>query len=590
MELFGNIKLSQPENITLFSDLRSSTPRAEYRDVVLTAADEALSYELAPLTATLYMEFAENGNRSHYESIYHARRRALMALLLGTLYTGDDKYIRKAVDLTWAICEETTWVIPAHNVSRGYTYLDKPLFDAFDDIPEVDLFSGATGALLSFVCKYLGDKMDAITGGVMTERIKYEIERRIIAPFQKYEMRWMYAFINNWTPWIISNILVCNAIIVENKNIRLSILSRALNYLDRFVGIYGDDCGCNEGASYWGAAIGTLFDASELVYDITGGKVDVMNAPFLKKACRFIADMCVDPADGLFMNFADCPPRMSADGDQIYRMGRRLSDGVLADFGKKMRVQNGYETSPRWINHFFSYRVIKNVFDTEKTELSAQPDACAFYRDMQVAVLRRGDFTVFVKGGHNRESHNHNDVGNIMLYFKNAPIVIDVGNLEYTTDTFNDNRYKIWTNQSSFHNLPEVNGVMQAAGREFQSDGFECDENSATVSYASAYPADGHVWLALRTVNVGDESVTVSDKIDSDGDAVYHLMTCEKPEIAENSVTVGQVRVTFEGAESVTVDEIDVSGSEKMSREWRTKTLYRISIKAQELKTTFFGA
>lgn len=587
MELFGNKKIEMPGKIELFSDIENKTPRADYKDAVLKAADEALSYELIPLPATLYMEYAENGNRSHFENIYHARRRALMALVLGTIYTGDDKYVRKAIDITWAICEETTWVIPAHNVSRGYILGGKPLFDAFDDIPEVDLFSGATGALLSFVYMYLGEKMDAVTDGVMTERLKYEIERRIITPFLTYEMRWMYAFINNWTPWITSNVLVASAIIEQRPNRRLAVLSRAMDYLDRFAGIYGDDCGCNEGASYWGAAIGTLFDAAEIIYDYTSGKIDVMDAPFMKKACRFIADMCVDPEEGLFMNFADCPPRMTVDGDMVSRMGRRTSDAVLSDFGRKMRAQNDFASSGKWINHFFSYRVIKNVFDTAEGDEFAQPEKCAFYRDMQVAVIRQGEFTVFVKGGHNRESHNHNDVGNIMLYYKKAPIVIDAGNLDYTKDTFNENRYKIWTNQSSYHNLPEINGVMQAAGREFHADGFECDENSATVSYASAYPADGHVWLALRTVNVGEESVTVSDKVDSDGDCFYHFITCEKPEISDGSAVIGGVRASFDGAESVTVDEIDLSGSEKMSREWRTKTLWRITIKAKELKTTF---
>ena len=587
MELFGNKKIELPGKIELFSDIENKTPRADYKDAVLKAADEALSYELIPLPATLYMEYAENGNRSHFESIYHSRRRALMALLLGTLYTGDDRYIRKAIDITWAICEETTWVIPAHNVSRGYVYGGRPLFDAYDDIPEVDLFSGATGALLSFVYKYLGEKMDAVTGGVMTERLKYEIDRRIITPFLTYEMRWMYAFINNWTPWIVSNVLVASATVVDKPNRRLAVLSRSMDYLDRFVGIYGDDCGCNEGASYWGAAIGTLFDAAEIIYDCTGGKIDVTDAPFLKKSCRFIADMCVDASDGLFMNFADCPPRMTVDGDMVSRMGRRLSDGVLSEFGRKMRDQNDFASSGRWINYFFPYRVIKNVFDASEGDEFLPPAPCAFYRDMQVAVIRQGDFTVFVKGGHNRESHNHNDVGNIMIYRGNKPVVIDVGNLDYTKDTFNDNRYKIWTNQSSYHNLPEINGAMQEAGREFHADGFECDENSATVSYASAYPADSGAWLALRTLNVDAGGVVVSDKVDSDGDCVFHYMTCEKPEIAENSAVIGSVRATFDGAENISVDQIDISGSEKMSREWRATALYRISIKSKELKTTF---
>ena len=91
-------------------------------------------------------------------------------------------------------------------------------------------------------------------------------------------------------------------------------------------------------------------------------------------------------------------------------------------------------------------------------------------------------------------------------------------------------------------------------------------------------------------MNVDDKRVVVTDRIDSDGDCVFHYMTCEKPEIAESSAVIGGVRATFEGAETVSVDEIDISASEKMSREWRVTTLYRISIRSKELKTTFSDA
>lgn len=587
MELFSNKKIEMPGKTALFSDIENSIPRAEYKESVMKAAESALSCEIPPLTATLYLDFAETGNRNRFENVYHARRRNLTALVLATVYSGDDRYVRKAIDLIWAICEETTWVIPAHNVSRGYKYLEKPLFNAFDDIPEVDLFSAGTGACLAFAYKYLGEKMDAVTGGVMTERIAYEIERRIISPFLKREMRWMFGFINNWTPWIVSNVLTCAAIIPAEDAVKLSVLSRSVTYLDRFVGTYGDDCGCNEGASYWGAAIGSLFDACELIYDITGGKIDVMSSPFLKKSCRFIADMCIDPSDNLFVNFADCAPHVAVDGDMVCRMGRRLCDGVLCDFGKKLREKNSPADSRGWINYFFTYRIIKNVFDNSTESISAEPDRCALYPDMQLAVLRQGDFALVVKGGHNRESHNHNDVGNIMLYCDKAPIIIDVGNLTYTKDTFNENRYKIWTNQSSYHNLPEIGGVMQEAGREFAANGFECNESSVTVSYGGAYPTDGGVWLALRRAEISEECVTISDKVDSDEECVFHFMTCQKPVIDGVTAQIGNVRAEFVGAEEITLDEIDVSGDEKMSHDWRTDALYRICIKSKELKTVF---
>ena len=73
------------------------------------------------------------------------------------------------------------------------------------------------------------------------------------------------------------------------------------------------------------------------------------------------------------------------------------------------------------------------------------------------------------QGGHNAESHNHNDVGNFIVYANGEPAIIDVGVETYTAKTFSPQRYDIWTMQSAYHNLPTVNGVMQGAGREFEA-------------------------------------------------------------------------------------------------------------------------
>ena len=38
-------------------------------------------------------------------------------------------------------------------------------------------------------------------------------------------------------------------------------------------------------------------------------------------------------------------------------------------------------------------------------------------------------------------------------------------------------------------------------------------------------------------------------------------------EITENTAVIGEVRAAFDGADEITFEEIDVSGSEKLSRE-----------------------
>ena len=92
--------------------------------------------------------------------------------------------------------------------------------------------------------------------------------------------------------------------------------------------------------------------------------------------------------------------------------------------------------------------------------------------DIQVMTARypdknSGGLFLAAKGGHNEESHNHNDVGNFIIYLNGNPAIIDVGVETYRRQTFSDERYTIWTMQSAYHNCPTVDGQMELAGREY---------------------------------------------------------------------------------------------------------------------------
>ena len=71
---------------------------------------------------------------------------------------------------------------------------------------------------------------------------------------------------------------------------------------------------------------------------------------------------------------------------------------------------------------------------------------------------RRGGLYVAAKGGHNGESHNHNDIGNFIVYADGEPEIIDVGNCVYTAKTFGAERYELMNTRSKNHNVPLIGG------------------------------------------------------------------------------------------------------------------------------------
>jgi hypothetical protein len=107
-------------------------------------------------------------------------------------------------------------------------------------------------------------------------------------------------------------------------------------------------------------------------------------------------------------------------------------------------------------------------------------------------------------GGHNAQSHNHNDVGNAIVYSDGRPVIVDVGAPEYTSKTFGPRRYEIWTMQSQWHTLPSINGADQGAGAEYRARDVAFTPGAGAVRFsldiAPAYPAEAKTLRWRRTV------------------------------------------------------------------------------------------
>lgn len=132
-----------------------------------------------------------------------------------------------------------------------------------------------------------------------------------------------------------------------------------------------------------------------------------------------------------------------------------------------------------------------------------------------------------VKGGHNAESHNHNDVGNFVVYKNKTPFLIDAGCIAYSAKTFSEERYSIWCNSSKYHNLPLINGYEQIAGAEHCAEniGYSVSEHKAEFSMdiCRAYPEECGVksWYRSFVFNKKEQNITITETTDKTG--MYEL-------------------------------------------------------------------
>lgn len=515
-----------------------------------------LNFDYPSLPATLFLQYSRMGNRRNYERPHFERRGALEMLVTAECIEGEGRFLDDIANGIWAICEESYWGVPAHiRVQQAGNTLP----DAAE--PTVDLFAAETGNLIAWTYYLLGNRLDGVSS-IIRERMALELDRRILTPlFVRDDFHWMgFALrkgqqrVNNWNPWICSNWLSAVLLMETDPYRRLATIHKILRAVDNFIDHYPIDGGCDEGPSYWGRAGASLFDNLELFHSASGGQIDLYAERLIQEIGRFVYRAHI--AEDYYLNFADAPAQVYPDGVLIYRYGQRIGDSQMMAHGlwltqrKKLKEQGyGADSSIRQ-NNF--QRLLRGLFTlAELPDAPARPpliqDECLPEIEVMVARDSAGStegFFLGAKGGHNAESHNHNDIGNFVVYRDGKPLLVDAGVETYTAATFGPNRYDIWTMQSAYHNLlPTVDGVMQAPGRDFGAGSFNyrADKIAATFSLdiAGSYPPEAKIGSWKRTVRLArGEAVTVEDE---------YALTAPAQEIVVGLVTPCAVDISRAG-------------------------------------------
>ena len=499
---------------------------------IVEEAEGILGEDIPVLTLSLYRRFYIDGNRSAFESKHHRRRHCLFILMLAEYYEGEGRFIEKIADYVWAICEETTWVLPAHHPAPGY-----PRFEE-DRAPNEDLYAAVTAALLGMTFYLLGDKLDALDT-VIRQRCEHLVGVRLVEPLLTRMTNWEKAQKpNNWLPDIYKNTLIATAL-VDDMETRERILEKVEWGLDRFVSGYPDDGCCDEGAGYWGGAAGALFTATELIYDLTGGRVSVFDNKKFRDMGEYISKMYVGGTS--YVNFSDCNFNFKNDSSMIMRYGKRSGSRNMESFGKYMLSKTG-----GFMHFSMTYAGVRMLMypDMEAPE-SFSSERSVWLPGHKVALFREctdgaKGFLLAAKGGSNAESHNHNDVGNFIVTYDGAPVIIDAGMGTYCRDYFSPFRSEFWNIRSSYHSLPSFDGIEQLSGEEFRSSDEVCDAEAQSLymELKSAYPDEAGVLRYGRTLSLSDGKIRVREQISLERERQidFHLLTKNRPAIAEDGV------------------------------------------------------
>lgn len=479
------------------------------RELLIARGEGRLAEPWPRLSLGGWLEYTRSGDRAGFEAKHFLRRAILRDLVLAECVEGGGRFTERIAEAVWSICEETFWGIPAclylQAEGEGLPDVEEPV---------VDLFAAETAALLAWTHFLLDSALDAVSP-LLCRRIRWETQRRVLGPCRERDDFWWMglrtAFVNNWNPWIHANWLAAALFLERDRERRVAAVRKIASGLDRFIGSRPADGGCDEGPNYWGHAAGSLFEALELLDWATGGNVRVYDEPLIRRMGRYLVDAHI--ADNWFINFADASAVVQPDGFLARAYGRAAGDADLEALGDWFARD---WTPPPDNQPNVMGRCLRGVCAGGAADGGgAQPlPARTDLPDTGVYAARgragtAAGFFVAAKGGHNDESHNHNDVGQFIIFRDGRPLLIDVGVETYRRATFGPDRYSIWTMRSEYHNLPTINGVAQSPGAAFRAREAEArtteDGWLFRAELAGAYPEEAGVRSWKREIALAPE-------------------------------------------------------------------------------------
>lgn len=481
-----------------------------FREVV-ARAERLMASPLPEADDDLYLDFSRTGNRRRYERLRSQRHARFAELTLAECIENRGRFLPAIEESITAVCAEKSWVYPAH---------DSDLGNFKGTTITIDLGSSATSWNLATANYWLGDRLSPAT----RTRIRKELHRRTFEPFESYvetgrPRLWWATCTNNWNAVCLAGVTGSALAAIDDRDRRAFYAAAAEKFVGNFLAGFTPDGYCSEGLGYWNYGFGHYVLLSETLYQATGGRVDLMEAPPIPAIARFPVRMEVVP--GVYPAFADCGVGTLPDARLMAFLSRRFGWG-LEEYERRALLLAGGPSSSLFTVGVYGFP--NSASQRPAATRAAEKPLRDWFADAGILIGRpattnRRALAVALKGGHNAEHHNHNDVGSFLVALEGQTPLVDPGSEIYTARTFGRDRYTSGVLNSFGHPVPIVAGKLQKTGRSAAAQVLETEFTDAADTIAldlrAAYDV-GDLKKLVRRFDFSREGtgrLTVTDEV-----------------------------------------------------------------------------
>lgn len=488
-------------------DALAATPAYQ---AVIARAEKFLEQPLPEQPDDLYLDFSRTGNRTRYQSVAFARRTRLNTLVLAECAENQGRLLPAIEEVVEATCAERTWVLPAH---------DRSLANFNRERVDIDLFSSEYGWQLATANWLLGERLSPETRAL----IRDNVDKRVLEPFRAMysgarEPNGWLRTTNNWNAVCLAGVTGAALAQIEGRRTRAEFITAAEQYSQSFLDGFTPDGYCSEGLDYWNYGFGHYVLLAETVRQATGGGVDLMDRPGVAAPATFGARIQI--IGGVAPAFADCAINARPDRLTMFYVNQRYGLGLDEYDALDLAATTG-GLNPAMIFGFPNSATQGATI----TGADATVGLHTWFEDAGILIGRPAPGSdcrlgMALKGGHNAEHHNHNDVGSYVVVVEDRAVLLDPGSEVYTSRTFSGQRYESLLLNSFGHPVPVVAGQLQRAGRDAEAEvlasEFTDTRDMLTLDLRSAYEVPELTRLDRRFVydRTGAGALVVADTVE----------------------------------------------------------------------------
>ena len=510
--------LEKAKNPQFWQEVRNNPQYEWIIERVKKAYDDNRQDKILNLSYYERVECHKTGVRTNFDSTYFSRRTWLATTaILALIYPEEEKYIKELHEIIWATCDEYSWALTAH--TNGTIAVDTT---------QVDLDNAETALWLAEIRDILGERLEPLIG----ERIDYEVHRRVFENYKKGKF-WWEAGENNWAA--VCGGSVAGALMYLDPELFEELKPRLLKTLNAFINTFPDDGTCLEGPSYCGYGFGNFIIFADLYNRYTKGEVELLKGEKVKNISCYM-QRCFIKGNAT-VSFSDGHRNGKACAIIQYLLNKKFPEDVRILPPELLSVKTS--SFSECVRAFI-------YFDPELPETPFKAEDI-YAKDAHQFTANRDKYSFVIKGGHNSEPHNHNDIGSFILADESGQVLCDIGAPLYTLQYFqNEHRYEHICSSSLGHSVPIIDGKAQLAGWKRRGDLSYNADGTVSVEISSAYDIEDLEKLT-RNIVFGENSIKLTDSFNIDSSRVTErFVTLIEPQIFESYVKIGNVKLLFD--------------------------------------------